>query len=77
MFVLAHRGRGNPLDVLSGNAKGEILAARIIGLGEDELTVLGSRCLKIDVEGGSTGSIIVRLSSYDHARTHLAQLPLQ
>ena len=64
MFFNPNR-RGNPLDVLSGSAKGGILAARVIGLGEDQLTVMGSKCLKVDVEGGSTGSVIIRLSSCD------------
>lgn len=61
MWCLEHRG--DPLDVLSGNAKGSIVPARVIGLGEDQLTVMGSKCLKVDVEGGSTGSVIIRLSS--------------
>lgn len=69
MCVFLHCGilccSGNPLDVLSGNAKGEILAAHVVGLGEDELIVMGSKCLKIDVEGGSTDSITIRLSSCD------------
>lgn len=62
--------RGNPLDVLAGKAKSGIHAARVIGLGEEQLTVMGSKCLKVEVQGGSTGSVIVRLSSCEHPQPH-------